>query len=223
MSKGEHKATNELIRVAVDADGLLRTKPEGVYLETPPTLVDGEQHRLTLTDDGRLRVEGGDVPEHGADSHFDVTRSIFIPAIDDNDVNVIQSTLGYYQTKRMPDANSSVWFTIMVPLNFVSFTSVKLIWSSPAAAGNMNWHLLAHYAGDGEAYNTHTDAPARGVTATSGANRINIQEPLNPLTLANLAIGDVLGIRYFRVVLAEDTLDDIVHALGLIFTYVADQ
>lgn len=56
MSKGEYKATNELIRIAVDADGNLITKPEGVYLETPPTLVDGEQHRLTLTVDGRLRI-----------------------------------------------------------------------------------------------------------------------------------------------------------------------
>ena len=55
--KGEYKATNELIRVAVDADGLLRTKPEGVHLTVPPTLVNNEQHRLTLTDDAKLRVD----------------------------------------------------------------------------------------------------------------------------------------------------------------------
>lgn len=54
---GEEKATGEIITIAVDSDGLLRTKPEGVYLVTPPTLVDGEQHRLTLTEDAKLRTD----------------------------------------------------------------------------------------------------------------------------------------------------------------------
>lgn len=44
------------IRVQADANGILKTKPEGVYLAEDPALVDGEQHRLTLTSDGRLRV-----------------------------------------------------------------------------------------------------------------------------------------------------------------------
>ena len=54
--KGEHKATGEFIRVAVDEDGYLITKPEGVYLVADPTLGDGDQHRLRLTVDGKLMV-----------------------------------------------------------------------------------------------------------------------------------------------------------------------
>ena len=44
-------------RILVDSDGILRTKPEGVYLAVLPTLVDEEQHRLILTVDGKLLVD----------------------------------------------------------------------------------------------------------------------------------------------------------------------
>lgn len=42
------------IPVLVDVNGILRTKPEGVYLTVDPVLVDEEQHRLRLTVDARL-------------------------------------------------------------------------------------------------------------------------------------------------------------------------
>jgi len=45
------------LRARADADGTLITKPEGVYLEDDPTLIDEEQHRLRLTVDAKLLVD----------------------------------------------------------------------------------------------------------------------------------------------------------------------
>jgi len=44
-------------KLLCDEDGILRTKPEGVYLAVPPALANNEQHRLTMTDDAKLRVD----------------------------------------------------------------------------------------------------------------------------------------------------------------------
>lgn len=55
--KGWDPVSGRWIPVIVDTTGILKTKPEGVYLLAAPDLDDGEQHRLLLTQDGKLKVD----------------------------------------------------------------------------------------------------------------------------------------------------------------------
>lgn len=164
---------------------------------------------------------------HGAAQHTDVTRGLFLPANEGYVTLGTPDELGMYGVvDGGADANEpSIHFTMKVPDVFVSFSSVKAVWSSGIVAGNMYWRLEAHYCAPGEQYTTHFDNPGLGVTATGGVNLFNVQEPENPLTLANLAIGDYLGIFFQR--LGADVLDTLgpqeARILGLLFTYVANQ
>ena len=88
----------------------------------------------------------------------------------------------------------------------------------------MVWSLEAMYGAAGEAYNTHTENHATGVTATGGVNILNDQQAANALTLANVALGDYVGIDFFREgTHVSDTLGNQIHLLGLIFSYTANQ
>lgn len=117
-----------------------------------------------------------------------------------------------------------VHWTMKVPDDFVSFSSLKAMWFASTAVGNMYWNLNARYGTCGEHISTHFDTPALGVTATGGNLIKNCQEPANPLTLADLAIGDSIGISFTRQGTdALDTLDIKMYLLGLLFTYVGHQ
>lgn len=115
-------------------------------------------------------------------------------------------------------------FLLKVPDDFVSFTKVEAKWLCDKATGNMRWKLEAQYGAAGEVYNTHADTPAYGQTATGGNMIQNVQEPANPLTLVNLALGDNLGIKFSREGShALDTMNWPTYLLAILFTYVADQ
>lgn len=163
---------------------------------------------------------------HGAGQHSDVTRELFLPA---NEGHIKTGTPGdrrqYGAVKGLANSTEpNVFFTIKVPDDFVSFTKVEAIWVCVAASGNMRWKLTANYAASGEADSTHLDAPAENQTVTGGNGIINVQESANPLTLANLATGDFLGISFIRKgVSAFDTLNTDMYFFGLLFTYVAHQ
>jgi len=192
-------------------------------VSTPELVVDN----ITPKTDN-VRIENltvGSIPSHSIAQHTDVTRELFLPALDGSDANVTLAHLDFYLVVRISDeVPTLVNFTFEVPDDFVSFVSVKAVWSSPAVAGNMYWDFGTYYASSGEAHSTHTEEPAIGATTTGGANIINVQEPANPLTLANLAKGDYVGITLYRSGgHANDTLDNVVNLLGLLFTYVADQ
>lgn len=165
-------------------------------------------------------------PSHGAAQHTDITREIFLPACEGY---IAAGTAGLLDIYSVVHGGAdleepTVAFTMKVPVDFVSFTSIKAIWGCLVAAGNMHWQLQAYYAICGEAKDTHSDTPALGVTATGGANIVNCQEPANPLTLASLALGDILGIVFHREGDdVSDTLDDAMWLFGLLFTYVANQ
>lgn len=151
-------------------------------------------------------------------------KELFLPANEGFVEAGTTTNFGYYGcVQGLADGNEpKVVFVRKVPADFVDFISVKAVWASPAAVGNMYWQLTARYCAAGEVYNTHQDAPALGVTATLGANKFNVQEPANPLTLADLAPGDRLGIQFYRVGIdALDTLNQIVNFMGLEFTYRA--
>lgn len=174
-------------------------------------------------------LSGAPLPIHGADKHTDVTRYLWIPAtsgyiatgtIDQHDI--------YAAVRGAADsAEPIVHFTFKVPSDFVSFSSLKALWSCEAAAGKkMFWAIHAHYASAGEDGVTHIEYPAYTTTATGGPGILNLQEPGAPLTLANMVKDDFLGLRFARAGnFADDTLNvpNSAFFLGLLFTYIAEQ
>lgn len=182
-----------------------------------PTL---DQHAAT-----KKYVDDAPPPEHGADKHTDVTRELFIPAYWARLAGCIQANKGEYIAIRFTDAQDQNLLLIMrVPDDFVSFVSLKVRWLTDVAAGNMYWRTHATYAAAGEAYFTHSDTPGYGATSNLGANLFHVQEPVNPLTLPNLAKGDVIALRFQRdATYVSDTINSWVWVMGLLFTYVADQ
>lgn len=163
---------------------------------------------------------------HGATEHNNVTRELFLPALEGYILEGVSDVHGLY-AEAMGEPNlyePIVMFSFKVPDDFVSFISLKGIWESPAAAGNMYWDMGANYAAAGEHFTTHEEYPAMAVTATSGLSIINVQEPANPLTLALLTKDDYLGITWERDGANPlDTLENYVYFYGLLFTYEAEQ
>lgn len=165
------------------------------------------------------------IPVHGAVQHTDITREIFLPACEGHFSGAAAAHISDYSAVLIADGDvADIYMTMKVPVDFVSFTSVKVIWVAEVAVGNMYWYLSANYAACGEHDATHSDNPVLGVTATGGAGITNCQEPANALTLASLAVGDLLGIHFLNVsVDPSDTLDADRYIYGLLFTYVANQ
>lgn len=165
------------------------------------------------------------LPAHGAAKHTDVTRELFLPANEGfasagtpasrDFYGVVSGAANLYEP--------IVHFSMKVPDDFVSFTSVKAVFIT-LGTGNMYWTLNADYAADGEPRTTHTDLPAKAAKAVAATYTIYAQEPTNPLTLVNLAAGDYLGLSFDRQgSSALDTIDQVVNLLGLLFTYTANQ
>lgn len=161
---------------------------------------------------------------HGATQHSNVTRELFLPALSGHSSGVA-GPIGFFGVWKFADATDRyVQLQMKVPDDFVSFTSLKVVWIATPASGNMYWKVMCYYAARGEAFDTHSDIPAYGTAASGGANVINVQEPANALTLANLAIGDYIGMKIQRDAShADDTLDAIVYIVGILFTYIAEQ
>ena len=162
---------------------------------------------------------------HGAAKHSDATRELFIPAGAAFGNGVLSSLTPLTVWELIDGATKIIdGFNFKVPDDFVSFVKVELVWLSPAASGNMNWQMRAWYGAAGETYTTHSDGPAAGTTATGGSNVFNVQESPNALTLADLARGDLVGIRVDRYGAdASDTLGASCYVAGLLFTYTAEQ
>lgn len=171
----------------------------------------------------------GQVPptvEHGAEFHTDVTRELFIPANEGFVAAGAPSVLGQFSviTGGADLDEPTVYFAIKVPDDFVSFLTLKAVWSCGVAAGNMYWRIKADWAAAGEIYTTHSEDGAMGVTATGGGNILNVQEPFDPILFVDLALGDYIGILFERDGShANDTLDTTVKLVGLLFTYMAEQ
>lgn len=162
---------------------------------------------------------------HGHAKHTDRTRTLFLPP---SGVKYTGSGTTYYHMPTVyGDANvDAPWAfcSFKVPTDFVSFNSLKAVWVSPAAAGNMYWRLLSYYKAAGELVFQHWDSPVYGVTATLGANLMNVQDAPNPLSLANLAAGDYIGVMFERDGSnVADTINAAVQFHGFLFSYEADQ
>lgn len=216
----------------------LRPNP-GIYLPLQGGTMSGDidmaKHRilkLPIPVDSQEPVTlahlaiAANLPTHGAPQHTDVTRDKVVPANSGICSAGAPATWGFYPTwdggANLNQPGGTMF--MKVPDDFVSFTSLKAIWASIAAAGNMFWGLQVFHAAQGEDRQTHFEASGTGLTATGGANIQNVQEPATPLTLPNLALGDFMGIYFYRTGSdASDTLNSIVHFLGVLLTYTASQ
>ena len=174
---------------------------------------------------GIIKIEGKElVPgAHGAAKHTNVTRTLFISATGYTDGAL--ATYGNHSGQKLVDAalkQSNIEFRM--PSDFVSFTSLKLVWASGAASGNMYWSLDAYYASATEGHATHSESSGLGTTATGGADKINVQTSATALTLASVTGADYVGIKVTRDgVNASDTLTADVVILGLLLEYTAEQ
>ena len=155
---------------------------------------------------------------HGADKHTDRTRNKWISctyaedgmtARDDSPVGILTD-----------GATKQAYGSLHVPENFVSDGVIKAIIIS-IASGNLMYTIHSQFAANGENYNNHN----LGTGTITEAVILNKLEVLNTsLSLTNLAKGDNIGINFKRWGgQAGDTVDAIVHFVGFIFEYTADQ
>ena len=193
-----------------------------VYIRDVSEAASLESKRITIAN----LLAGGVSDPHGAAQHSDVTRELFIGAAENfaNNMTPGEYATPLYATILTDGSAHKIALNFKLPDDFVSFISVKLVWISAAESGNMYWALAATYRASGESYVIHSDGPAAGVTATGGSGKFNVQEPANALTLSNLALGDYVSIYAQRTGShADDTLNNDVYAVGLLFTYTAHQ
>ena len=170
-------------------------------------------------------LAAGDLPAHGAAEHTNIARNIWLSAGDAYiETGAIARNNNYPVVRATANADLSAYLSLKVPADFVSFTNVKVVWSSPPATGNAYLYLRTSYAADGEERATHGEAPASEAIATSGADKLNIDTPVNGPSLANLAVGYIIGFWFARTGTdVLDTLNDTFDFFGIEFNYVANQ
>jgi len=163
---------------------------------------------------------------HGAESHNNVTRELFIPATSGYTNGTPASYAAHAVVQLADAATEKLCVEFKVPDDFVSFVSVKCVWLPKwdYTGLDMYWKMRGYYCAAGEESAIHQDAPAYGVTTADPQPALMVEEPANPLTLANLARGDYVGIEITRdATHADDTLGTLALVFGVLFTYVADQ
>jgi len=170
-------------------------------------------------------VLGGDLNANSQEitNSKTISKEIFIPfeGWTDGTVSVAAS---FNIIKLVDGVTDAAALSFKIPHDFISFDSIELVWTATAAAGNMYWKFLAYYGAEGQAYSTHSDLPALGVTAQGGANLFMVQESTNPLALAGVALGDYIGIRVERQGgHVNDTLGTDVFIYGILLKYQGKQ
>jgi len=212
---------------AIAAHGILTTGIHGVGASVIDSVADRAAAiavHAALASVHHTKTAPYTLEEHGADKHNNVTRQIFVEASGGHLATGPTYDLEKGSAVR-GDANSfgpDVYLSMKVPPDFVSFQSVKAVWSGDGS-GDMYWRMLASWAADNELKNTHMELTDWDTTFGNPL-RINIDAHPDPLLLANLAAGDWLGIRFLRDgANALDTVNDIVRFAGLLFIYTASQ
>ena len=184
----------------------------------------GLWRRISVNEDGKLNVIS--VPEeHGADKHTNITREIFLPVaegmIEAGTLAMVGKIPRVWGAANVNEPLVNV--SLRVPLDFVSFTKVEVLWSL-WGTGDLYWQMGATWGEVGENPYSIADSPGLGVSVITATRDMYLIEPASPLTLSGLATGDFLGLMAFRVGGdALDTIDAVCDLLGFVFTYVANQ
>lgn len=161
---------------------------------------------------------------HGAAEHTDVTRTLFIPVSGAGSGGFLMR-IRHSVMRLDPTAPETASCSFRVPNDFVSFTSLKLVWfsMSTGTAGN-DWVVDpdCEYSANGEGRATHTQSPANttiDVTVLEAVYETDIG-----FTVVALAKGDYIGVRIQREAGdGADTYESDVCVLGMLLTYVAEQ
>lgn len=144
------------------------------------------------------------------------TRTFFVRLFPTDATHMVLGLQGY----GMPDAVSSLLYGVfMVPPDFVSGMTIAAV-VVPEGTGNLRWSLTANYGADGQ--NTGSDHAATSGATTTGVTDL-VRDVLPTVALADAAIGDYVGVQFFRDgsnVL--DTVGDFVNLQGLLVSYLAD-
>jgi len=166
--------------------------------------------------DGRVIMN---TPLHGASEHADVPRELWIPATHGTD-GLGDTYIRYVGAVMTDAANTYGYGTFKVPDDFVSGGVLKAVIIS-SGDGNMVYYIGANFGSNGEGAQTHQLMTSEITEAVVSA-KIDILD--TTLTLTSVAEGDVVGGRFYRRgSAATDTVGAVVHFLGFIFEYTAEQ
>ena len=185
-------------------------------------LTIGTDNYVLTSDGSDIAWEAASTASHGASSHTDITRTIFIQP---GPAGLGPFLNNRYTVMTMEDnVTDTIATTFYVPADFVSFGSVKAVLTTNAASGNMYWDIDANWAAHGESRETGSETGTRGTTTFSGAKLFHVIEPSDAMALSGLAAGDYVGLTLTRDAgHANDTVNDAVSFHGLLFTYTANQ
>jgi len=170
-------------------------------------------------------VTGDNSPQvHGATRHTDIARELFIAPSP-----YTTGTWGehHYTPAVLCDpaaASNIAYHGFNVPNDFVSFTSVKVIWAGKAGVAGQDVRIStsSRWKAASEGLNTHNETPA-DQTLDCAALDTRYDSNLN-YAMATLAKGDNVGMWVKRLGShALDTLTGDMCIYGLLFTYVAEQ
>ena len=123
------------------------------------------------------------------------------------------------------NAGLGMMFSVKIPDDFVSVSSVKLMWSIGSTA-DVNWDLYAAWVSSGENMSvashatSNTDDTGFLICTPAGNEYLTYSATTNPLTLSGLGAGDYLAIQVARSTCSGGVgvgTSPFVH--GLLFSY----
>lgn len=162
---------------------------------------------------------------HGVAEHTDVTRTKFyrVAAVTSG---AFTRHLSHAVAELDPDSTEYAIIEFMTPSDFVSFTSLKVVWFAPSDAGTIGKDWVCDprcwYGADGEAPDLHKDAPAMTTIDVAAVDTIYVTDV--GFTMTSLAKGDYVGCEIERQANnASDTWELDIYVVGVLLTYVAEQ
>lgn len=161
---------------------------------------------------------------HSYDKHTDVTRTLFIPCGEYHPGGV-EGRGAHDCCPLDPDSEEDVLSEFMTPSDFVSFTSLEVVWISDETGTTGNDWIFDPYAtwgADTEDFVAHASAPVDVTVDVPALNKLYVTE--TGLDLSALAISDYVGLRIRREAsLAGDTFEGDIFIVGFLLTYTAHQ
>jgi hypothetical protein len=129
----------------------------------------------------------------------------------------------YHGLRAADGVDCRATFTSRVPDDFVSFTSVKMLWQTPASSGNLVFLCYFHWAAGGEVDNENAETGVQQTVASGGTEFFTYSE-MGDFALSGIAAGDIFGseFRCYRNN-GSDTLATHMEVCGFEFNYVASQ
>ena len=195
-----------------------------VVMDTSPTVVTPTVASFVNANHNHQDAAGGGVLN--AADLSNQTRTRFIPSGGISGTAAL-GQLGGYQVVLLESAGNGVaYHTFLVPDDFVSFTSLQLVYASEGGTDGQDWRVSvsANYGGKNEPWNNYALAAVDqtiDVPVASSNNRIYVEATNEPLT--GLAVGDYVGVGVTRLgAHVDDTYSVSIRFFGLLFTYVAN-